>query len=75
MAVAKCVGDDCQRGELVEIYIEQPNVHLAHTAFYGRTPVEIHFERDGDIPGKLVAAKLQAQDRRPRGKLPKGRRL
>ena len=50
--------------KLVGFYVVQHNAHLPHSAFKGQTPDEMYFGTGIDIPKKLAAANLAAQQRR-----------
>ena len=46
---------------LVEFYVTEHNTRLPHSAHSGRTPDEVYFRREIDVPEKLAAARVVAR--------------
>ena len=46
---------------LVEFYVNEHNSSLPHRAHRGRTPDEVYFGRESDVPDKLAKARLAAR--------------
>ncbi len=50
--------------KLIAFYVEQHNSVVPHSAFAGRTPDEMYFERGAQIPVNLAAARTRAREAR-----------
>ena len=50
---------------LVGFYVKEFNEAIPHSALKGRTPDEVYFGKNEDIPIKLAAARQAARARRP----------
>ena len=47
--------------DLVEIYVEEHDSSIPHSAFKGQTPDEIYFERGEGVPARLAEERASAR--------------
>ncbi len=54
--------DTVERGRaLVELFVEEHNTKMPHSAFRGQTPDEMYFSTAATLPEELAAARARAR--------------